>query len=82
MNCTVFFLSRSFENNWKMYKLLAHQKISKEKVGTMAEPTAVMVLPSPASSCLAASCRLHPGELSSKFGAGVCMASRHYPLLP
>ena len=26
------FLSRSFENNWNIYKLLAHQKISKEKV--------------------------------------------------
>lgn len=26
------FLSRSFENNWNIYKLLAHQKVSKEKV--------------------------------------------------
>lgn len=26
------FRSRSFENNWNIYKLLAHQKVSKEKV--------------------------------------------------
>lgn len=26
------FLCRSFENNWNIYKLLAHQKVSKEKV--------------------------------------------------
>ncbi|XP_012516976.1 PREDICTED: ATP-dependent 6-phosphofructokinase, liver type [Propithecus coquereli] len=28
---TTGFLSRSFENNWNIYKLLAHQKVSKEK---------------------------------------------------
>lgn len=30
--CPAGFRSRSFENNWNIYKLLAHQKISKEKV--------------------------------------------------
>lgn len=30
--CLTGFCSRSFENNWNIYKLLAHQKISKEKV--------------------------------------------------
>lgn len=39
MSCTVFFLSRSFENNWKIYKLLAHQKVSKEKVRKRPEPS-------------------------------------------
>lgn len=42
MNSTVFFLSRSFENNWKIYKLLAHQKVSKEKVRKRAEPAGTM----------------------------------------
>lgn len=36
--CMTRFLSRSFENNWNIYKLLAHQKISKEKVERAAEP--------------------------------------------
>lgn len=51
MNFTVFFLSRSFENNWKIYKLLAHQKVSKEKVRKRAEQcngSAIFPLP-PAS---------------------------------
>lgn len=30
--CMTGFRSRSFENNWNIYKLLAHQKVSKEKV--------------------------------------------------
>lgn len=32
VRCLTGFLSRSFENNWNIYKLLAHQKLSKEKV--------------------------------------------------
>lgn len=46
----ISFLSRSFENNWKIYKLLAHQKISKEKVRKREEPMALVVLPSSPSS--------------------------------
>lgn len=31
-SCMCCLLCRSFENNWNIYKLLAHQKVSKEKV--------------------------------------------------
>ena len=69
--CTTCFLSRSFENNWNIYKLLAHQKISKEKVraGCRAH-TWLCLWPPPASppqpgsgnwdppSCLGLSCGL------------------------
>lgn len=77
MSLTIFFLSRSFENNWKIYKLLAHQKISKEKVKRRAETMAATVLPSSASSRLTAvSWR---AELRV-WGLGV--ASRHSSFLP
>lgn len=45
MGFIVSFLSRSFENNWKIYKLLAHQKISKEKVRKRVEPIFCFLLP-------------------------------------
>lgn len=45
MGFIVSFLSRSFENNWKIYKLLAHQKISKEKVRKRVEPIFRFLLP-------------------------------------
>lgn len=51
LRCTVHdgFPSRSFENNWNIYKLLAHQKISKEKVrGACASAGAPPVRPGPA----------------------------------
>lgn len=61
----VSFLSRSFENNWKIYKLLAHQKISKEKVRKREEPMALVVLPSSASSCPTAT--LPPASWGAEF---------------
>uniref|UniRef100_A0A8C5ZEF7 Phosphofructokinase, liver type n=1 Tax=Marmota marmota marmota TaxID=9994 RepID=A0A8C5ZEF7_MARMA len=50
---------RSFENNWNIYKLLAHQKLSKEKVrrGSRAGHVASEAL-SPPAACLPA---LQPG---------------------
>lgn len=49
--CMTRFLSRSFENNWNIYKLLSHQKISKEKVRAGCRAHAWLCLqPPPASS--------------------------------
>lgn len=64
------FLSRSFENNWNIYKLLAHQKISKEKV--RGEPR------SPHLAAPSASSRL-PCHPARERGAG---ASEPGPALP
>lgn len=37
------FPSRSFENNWNIYKLLAHQKVSTEKVRGVSRRALVTV---------------------------------------
>lgn len=73
-SCTVSLLSRSFENNWKIYKLLAHQKVSKEKVREGADVSGAMrwVRQLPASSGLVATTlpAASRGVLNSRFGAG------------
>ena len=65
------FLSRSFENNWNIYKLLAHQKVSKEKVRWCEprDPRSLTVtasspppLPGSASGLPAFGVRVRPGS--------------------
>lgn len=68
-------LSRSFENNWNIYKLLAHQKPPKEKVRQGVAPTeggtgCVILQPLHTGPCGWACLPLPSVLLGAELGAG------------
>uniref|UniRef100_G3UGW4 6-phosphofructokinase type B n=1 Tax=Loxodonta africana TaxID=9785 RepID=G3UGW4_LOXAF len=61
---------RSFENNWNIYKLLAHQKISKEKSPWMVQTVAILNVGAPAAGMNAA--------VRSAVRSGICQGHTVY----
>lgn len=69
------FLSRSFENNWNIYKLLAHQKVSKEKVRWCEPQDPWVPVTSAATSSLSLGHHHCPPWGPPARGVGVCPGS-------